>query len=210
MTRVPSGSYFTDFFGATNLPFGLAALLSPMAGKWPAAAMPLRILPWLLSALLLFYCLRGAVATMARRAAPVARLSESERLFLVVGTAVIVGCFFTGQSIDYRGIFFLLLLPGLLTLARDKEHGEFLVTAWMVVFLMWGEMIRQALQHASFGDPGVATAWQALKVAFWMVRELIWWRVVGMLLGLLLCFAIGAGTVTAARLEFRDFGRARQ
>jgi hypothetical protein len=37
---------------------------------------------------------------------------------LVIGCAVIVGCFFAGQSIGYRGVFLLMVIPGLLGIAR--------------------------------------------------------------------------------------------
>jgi hypothetical protein len=190
MTRVPTGSYFTDWFWAGNLPLGLAVLLQPATAIWPQAAPVLRVLPWLLLALLLFYCARTAFG-MTRHAAAVARLPETHASFFVVGTALIVGCFFAGQSLDYRGIFFLLLLPGLLVLAREAEGGRpFRVTAWLIVFLMWGEMFREALQHVTLHDRTAAAVLQTVKAAFWLFREAIWWRVIGNLAGLLLCFAM--------------------
>ena len=40
-----------------------------------------------------------------------ARIGERERIFLVIGSVLIVGCFFAGQNIGYRGIFLLFVLP---------------------------------------------------------------------------------------------------
>jgi hypothetical protein len=39
-----------------------------------------------------------------------ASLTRPERVFLVIGSAVIAGCFFAGQSIGYRGVYFLLVV----------------------------------------------------------------------------------------------------
>lgn len=210
MMRVPSGSYFTDLFGVGNLPNGLFVLLSPLATRWSATTPVLVFLPSVLVVLLIYYAARNAVALAHDVAAGVMLLPQREALLLVIGAALIVGCFFAGQNIGYRGIFFLLLLPGLLALARDKEHGEFRGAAWMIVFLMWGELFRDALQRVAFHDSAATAAWQGAKVAFWMFREIVWWRVIGTLLGVLLYFAIGTETVTAARLELRALRRARQ
>jgi hypothetical protein len=118
----------------------------------------------------------------------VARLPEATRLFLVVGLALLVGCFFAGQNVGYRGIFFLFVLPGLLTLGREPDQGQpFRVTAWLILFLMWGELFREALRHLAIGDPGAI--WPNVEAVFWLIREAIWWWVIGGLAGLLLCFA---------------------
>src|ERR1700732_2860442 len=39
-----------------------------------------------------------------------------------LGSVLIVGCFFAGQNVGYRGIFLLLVLPGLLGVARNATH----------------------------------------------------------------------------------------
>lgn len=178
LALVPFGSYFTDLFGATNLPWGLAELLRPL-GATPF----LSALPWLVGAALVASCVSQAlaVARLDRVAAP----RDTEEIFLFIGTVLIVGCFFAGQNIDYRGIFFLFVLPGLLALARAGGAPRiFFRTAILIVFLMWGELFREALQHIAptNADP----IWQTVKASFWLLRELVWWRVIGVLLGLLI------------------------
>jgi hypothetical protein len=209
MQRVPTGSYYTDFFWAGDLPLGLALLFKPLATSLPWTAPVLRFLPWPLLALLLFSCARRAIA-LTRQAATVSLLPEAPRIFLTLGAALIVGCFFAGQSIGYRGIFFLLLLPGLLVLARGDKGKPFRATAGWIVFLMWGEMFREALQHTSFDSPTKTAMWQTVKAAFWLFRELVWWRVIGELAGLLLCFVLqtdtakwALGDIVAARRAAR-------
>src|SRR5262249_27967781 len=49
------------------------------------------------------------------------RLPEPEKIFLLIGAALIGGCFLTGSSTGYRGIHLLFTLPGLLTMARMKS-----------------------------------------------------------------------------------------
>lgn len=197
MTRVPDGSYYTDLFGAVNLPFGLAHLLSPLDDSFPAARPFLRILPWGLLVLLFASCVVQARRGFAAAEDGLRALGDAERIFLGLGAVLIVGCFFAGQSIGYRGIFFLMLLPGLLAMARDAGDRRFLATALMILFLMWGEMFRQVLQHLALGDARAMTVLASVRVVFWMARELVWWRVIATLLGLVLCLAARSESVTA-------------
>ena len=95
---------------------------------------------------------------------------------MVIGSAVIAGCFFAGQSIGYRGIFLLLVMPGLLALSRTAVRGLralCLGSAIVIVLLMWGECLRQALE-GGFG--------------FWLLRELGWWWSVSIMLALVADF----------------------
>jgi hypothetical protein len=191
--RVPVGPYYTDLFGAKNLPDGMTALIAPLFGANYFAGGPIVILAWLLWAALLAACGRRALGLAAdpalrrRFAEPVA----PETIFLALGAAVIVGCFFGAQNVGYRGIFFLLVLPGLLRLARDRQapHRRRLWrSAAMIVFLMWGEMMREAIDNtAAFYHVTEPVA--PVRVAFWLGRELAWWYVVATLAGLLLCLA---------------------
>jgi len=90
----------------------------------------------------------------------------------VIGSAVIAGCFFAGQSIGYRGIFLLLVMPGLLALSRSamrELRALCLGSAIVIVLLMWGECLRQAL-GGGFG--------------FWLLRELGWWWSISVMLAL--------------------------
>jgi len=115
-----------------------------------------------------------------------ALLSARERILMVIGSAVIVGCFFAGQSIGYRGVYLLLVLPGLTALARLASgvlRPLCLATAIVIVFLMWGECLRHAL-GGGFG--------------FWLARELCWWWSVAVMLALVADFLCEAPIVGAA------------
>jgi hypothetical protein len=127
--------------------------------------------------------LAGAALAICRRLllfaelrAAIAELPDAERVFMVIGSAVIAGCFFAGQSIGYRGIFLLLVMPGLLALSRAgsrERRALCLGSAIVIVLLMWGECLRQALD-GGFG--------------FWLLRELGWWWSVSLMLALVAAF----------------------
>jgi hypothetical protein len=118
--------------------------------------------------------------------AAVAELSGLDRTLMVIGSAIIAGCFFAGQSIGYRGVFLLLLLPGLLALSRSAASGLRVLclgSAIVIVLLMWGECLRLAL-GGGFG--------------FWLLRELGWWWSVTIMLALVANF-LGESPVLSRR-----------
>jgi hypothetical protein len=171
---IPAGaSYFTDAFSARNLPFGFAEALGKGASRTLIAGL-----------------LLGALSGLAvARALRTARLlgheqidwAASETQFLAIGGLLVAVCFFGGQNVNYRGIFLLPVLSGLVCLqrsAKDREVRRFcgqMIAA--VLFVMWGECLRRAL-HAvvSPGPDGGLNS--RLEVFFWIGRELVWWWLV--------------------------------
>lgn len=177
LAQLPRMPFTPDMFGAVNLPNGLTTLL---AWTW---------LAWAVSAIWLFFCARQVVAIVAD-AEEFAALDTPRALFMALGAALIVGCFVAQQNVGYRGIFFLLILPGLLALSRLPGAGRrAAVAAWLVVFLMWGDIVVQALRGSWGAYPAGTAALYEVRVAFWFVRELVWWHVIATLVGLLSCFA---------------------
>ncbi len=176
--EISTGSYNTDLFAAKNLPF----LIGMLVEKASAPSRFGAALGWVVTTGL-YGGLAGAALAICRRLsrfaelrAAIAELPDGERVLMVIGGAVIVGCFFTGQSIGYRGIFLLLVMPGLLALSRTAVRGLralCLGSAIVIVFLMWGECLRQALE-GGFG--------------FWLLRELGWWWSVSVMLALVADF----------------------
>jgi hypothetical protein len=189
------GPYNTDLFAAKNLPFLLGEVTGNAAEPSGWAPLVQRIVAGGLYAILVgssvaicrrllsFGELRGALASLTRL----------DRLFLVIGSAVIAGCFFAGQSIGYRGVFFLLVMPGLLAISRTSNadlRKLSLGTSVVIVLLMWGECFRLALYRA-LEDPGVPEMLAGnLKVLFWFFRELGWWWTVSVMLTVLADFLL--------------------
>ncbi len=176
--EISVGSYNGNLFAAKNLPFLIGMLIEKTAAPPRFAAA----LAWVVTAGL-YGGLVGASLAICRRLsrfgdlrAAIAALPGGERVFMVIGSAVIAGCFFAGQSVEYRGIFLLLVMPGLLALSRSagrELRALCLGSAIVIVLLMWGECLRQAL-GGGFG--------------FWLLRELGWWWSVSVMLALVADF----------------------
>jgi hypothetical protein len=174
---IPHGLYNEGNFGAKNLPFEAAEMVSGKLGT-TAAGFFLALVA-------------GGVAVGysyirdGRLRAALDGLEGRERNLLVIGSTVICGCFFAGQSIWYRGVFFLLVLPGLLGLWRGavNQIGRklSLATTIIVVLLMWEEFFRFGIERLFefFGFSMAAAA--ECRMLFWLIRELAWWWVAAVL-----------------------------
>ncbi|MGH7001304.1 MAG: glycosyltransferase 87 family protein, partial [Stellaceae bacterium] len=133
--HLPAPRYFTDQFSSRNLPDGLGAI-DP------------GINPAFVGVPLVLCTLLGSLALAGRAQAAWRHLPQREATFLTVGAVLLVGCFFAGQNIAYRGVFLLLVLPGLMILARSAAGFTgriFGATAGVAVCLMWGELFRVAI-----------------------------------------------------------------
>ena len=108
-------------------------------------------------------------------AKPFPSIDVSHQIFLIMGCAVIVGCFFIGQSINYRGVMLLLALPGLLAMTRHSRLARF--TSVTILFLMWDGFFRHLIGS------------EYAPVPYWIVRELAWWGIVAVLFAILIDFA---------------------
>jgi hypothetical protein len=185
LPTIASGIYYGDMFAAQNLPFGLAETLEGAAGRHHALGLALYAVFFLLCAAnSARLALRGEIDRS------LARLAPPESIFLAIGGILIIGCFFAGQNVGYRGIFLLFVLPGLLALARNAagKGTERLAKALsrVVLVLMWGEFFRTnmifALRGSGFGETAILAAW----LGFWLLRELAWWWSISVLVALVL------------------------
>jgi hypothetical protein len=207
LPNIARGPYNSDLFAAKNLPF----LLGEAVGN---AAEPSSLAPLVGRAAVcgLYAALVVACVAVCRRLlgfgelrSALASLPRFERVFLVIGSAVIVGCFFTGQSIGYRGIFLLLVLPGLLGISREQNRNVRrlgLGTGIVIVLLMWGECIRHALYSALENPRAPQILAGDLKILFWLVREFAWWWSVSVMLTVLTDFLRDSPTLNTMRSLF--------
>jgi hypothetical protein len=212
---IPVGPYFTDLFAAKDLPFGLAAIISGQPEGSPNP-LPVTLLGIALYGLLVVgsavTCRR--LLTLTELRAIFSRIFGYEQIFLVVGSALIVGCFFAGQSIGYRGIFLLFVLPGLLAIARaaaDRVLRRLChATAIVIVLLMWEECFRNGLA-AICARLGIPPLFEMLSdLTLWLARELAWWWIVSVMTACLFSFVVQSETVRGvARLSKRYLSSAR-
>lgn len=194
--NIPTGGYFIgDMFGAKNFPDGIMATHRGAMGNWFGVVI------WVM---LLTLTVAVTVATFRplARHKEIVRLAPFESALLLFGAAVICGCFFTGQSVGYRGIFLLFTVPGLLALHRQSGTRSvrrlaaqatvlLLFVLWQSV-LTWNTNVLDALRPW-LGTPLASAAWTAL----WAARELAWWLLTGILAAIILCFVVESSTVVA-------------
>jgi hypothetical protein len=196
LPTIAHGAYTTDLFAAGNLPFALAGLTRNAAARWPWAQFAGKV-----SGTLIYLLLVASGVAICRRLLRLGefrdafdRLDERRGISLVVGSAVIAGCFFAGQSIGYRGVYFLLVLPGFLAAAGSAADPVvrrlLLCTGVVIVLLMWEECFRLALYHwLAHADLSEAAIFK-LKIAFFCARELAWWWVVSIVVAILADFLL--------------------
>jgi len=165
---------FSGTFGAQQLSDGIATLRPGETAMRALVKLKLRAMA-LATALWL--------AADSRVAAALAALPRRQADMLLVGGALVVGCFMAGQSVEYRAVFLLMALPALLSPGRaGRLAWVFRATAAIVVWLLWDPLLRRLIGRLApaEGDvPGLP------GLALWTVRELLWWWVVAVLAGLL-------------------------
>jgi hypothetical protein len=168
-------SFFgSDAFGAQRLPCGIARMVG-----WPDGA----------ATLILILLSTGVIAAAAFSSGAlsdrIASLTELERTSMLAGCAVLVFCFFCVDNILYRGIFLLLVLPGLTAMVRRPGNGGADVTLLIAVLLMLLLLGWQAAIHVTvhfFSAPFL----KRINYALWAVHELMWWVAITVLGALLL------------------------
>jgi hypothetical protein len=168
---------FPTTFSAINLPEELASFLVPNAE-------PLgRVIELVFASLAAGYAhaitrrgdIRGALTSLTRR----------DRNLVLVGCALILGCFFTAENAPYRGIYFLFILPALPGLARAVSSAasrrRLTLLTGAILFLMWGPFFRLALDQGTAAS-GLRTIYAN---AYTLLGGSIWWWVASILLALL-------------------------
>jgi hypothetical protein len=193
---VPHNTAFTDMFGAVNILLGtFDTALRQGVAQIDAVKLALAVtVPFAVPLL-------WVMVRFWRRSdipAALCRLDDARRLALLAGALLVCGCFLTGQNIGYRGIFLLLIQPGLAALGRDRAAGPIAAAARLaaiaVPVLMWAEGMRLWLHLAVAGtypSPGfLHLHWLDLPadLAAWAGREIVWWLLVAFLVSLLLGF----------------------
>jgi hypothetical protein len=186
LAQIENGSWFNTAFGAQNLPRGLAELISSLAPRSPLSPMLMELI-FVVAAT----ALAVTIATFEDLQDGLELLSERNRVFLLVGCALIVGCFFAAQNGGYRGIYFLFVLPAITTMWRAPVsravRQRFILTGVCVLFLMWAQFLDRTREEM-FGLVNASeTTLEFSRFAFWLLREVVWWWVVTILLALAFC-----------------------
>jgi hypothetical protein len=130
--------------------------------------------------------LGASIGLRAGFAADLAALTERERVFLLAGALLMLGCYMTAQNIGYRAINLLLVLPGVAALWRVNRGAWFYgLSAGVIVLLLWAEGWHHWLSLWLGVAEGPAVAPTPPLVAAWLLREAAWWWVVTLLVAIL-------------------------
>jgi hypothetical protein len=171
---IPGAGFAANAFAARYLADGLSTLSPSKTAALAAFA-------------LVAVCAGAVVVSLCRDgewARAFAAMERREQTLLVMAGAIIVGCFFAGQSANYRAIFLIPVVGGLLAMRRVSDlAGLRARLGWLVgiiLALMWGDAFRSAIRSAS----------PPLQLLVWCARELAWWWAVASLLAVLVVFAV--------------------
>jgi hypothetical protein len=182
---VPAGTPFIYSFGARNLPTGLG-----MAFGWSPLVLAGVDLALLLAAA------GFAVARLPRLQLAARELTPAEATSLLIGAVLILGCFVTGQSGEYRAVHLLFVLPALTALASGGGASRLAGwTAGVVVAQLWGDVVSAHLD-LSAGGTKVASG---VALWVWLARELAWWWIAAVLAGLTLAVIANLPSIAALR-----------
>jgi hypothetical protein len=186
--HIPTGDWFTEQFSAQNLPFGLIEVYPQLAAAVPRFAGMLMGALMALSLVVAAFLARGILhGTEAEH------WTSPEAIYLVMGSAVLAGCFFAGPNVDYRGIYFLFVLPGMIELARRHASLRPLmaITIAGILFTMWSAWLRKIIStvfHWHVGEG--AEPFPRSLVLFWIGREIVWWWIASVLVAIVLVFLL--------------------
>jgi hypothetical protein len=212
----PGGPLFGDVFGAYLLPDFIAqrvhAAINPGLTAFVLAKVATFAALFLAMAGWLFFMVRWHDFRTA-----LAGLPGSDKMFLLIGSALIGGCFFAGSNVGYRGIYLIFTLPGLLAIARMEGQPMYLrqmalqecalvVTLTWVGFLTW---------HGPFQD--MVAAWigdvpaTRLVHFLWLLSQIMWWQVATFFVAILIscCFDWFVAATRWRRLHRRELARAQ-
>lgn len=198
LASIPKLSHYADSFSAENLPFGVAQAI---AGPRARVALGLGLLV-LLTALAAARTVR--TARLFERA-PIAWDSLAMQAMLT-GALLVTACFAAGQNILYRGIWFILAMPGLVHLCRGAgDRALKLFLTWMiagVLLVAWEAPLQRAVHAAGEAYAG---DWlrPRLELLFWLGRELLWWWLVSGLAAIVLVWLRQLRLVAALRAALR-------
>ena len=210
--NIPHDSVYSNLIGAIQLPAGLAKalrpLISPIIGTGladsvvssPVLAVAGVIAPLLAAASIVFALMSSRDIRQAMPTIP----GRPRALFLI-GSALVTGCFFTGQSVGYRGILLLLVIPGFLALDRPGMPPRLQRIARATLCAILAAMFR-LIPLGIFEREKLYPGNSALASLTWLGFEMLWWWIAAVLLGLLGCLLIDS---PAAQEAWRYLKRQR-
>ena len=187
LTRIGANmasSPFGDMFGARSLPFGVPLLfgrtpIRDASGVYVAAGAlgpAMTAWAWAVCAAISAACVLAAILRGRDPALRemLGRLPPAARSLLLVGAVLCAGCFFGHQNIGYRAVLLLLVLPGLLALARvaPGRRARLVIrsTGLLIVLVLWDGVVSRSI-----------SGWFVMQGAWWWIVTVLLTIAVGLL-----------------------------
>ena len=176
---IPRAGPLGNDFGAINIPLGLSLLFFPPANISVSAVANYQMPKLIVLAHfgMILYSIFLAKVAVKKYNSALHGLDFSRSVFLIIGSTVIISCFFIAQNIVYRDIFLILTLPGIFAMEKfeiSQVRGELRKLVLAIFFIMWEEFFRfvfvRAVAHV-VGNP----LDYCLDILFWLCREFVWW-----------------------------------
>jgi hypothetical protein len=202
--NLPHTFSFILQFGVTDLPDGLEVIASNIMTRMlhRDATLTQAVSGLLYKSLLLLLIVQAFVVAfwVERRChlrSAIAQLPAPHSSFLVVGAALICGCFFFTHAVIYKGMFLLFALPGLLALSHRSSwpaaRKVFRGTSIGIVFVLWFVFFEWCVSFARLGEPPIDMADYVRAVPasiLLLCDKLVWWWIVIVLVAVLFAFLI--------------------
>lgn len=186
-------SYYEGSMSARNLPLGLTGLMPDT----------LDVSRDVLTAII--FLILGISSALLISA--IVRALSRETVYLLIGAILLTGCFLAARNIYYRGIFLLMILPGLLQLRDDAATPAvrrlFSLAVAAILFLLWEARFDLALKHvvgASIVSAEPSLAW-AVGAVYWLARDLLWWALISLFVALIIILLSRMPLVAAMTID---------
>jgi hypothetical protein len=124
-----------------------------------------------------------------------AGMPARSRDWLVAGCIVVAGCYFAGPNLNYRGIYLLPVVAGLVAFAAaaPEEALRARIRLWttLVVVVMWMPFVERAPETIA-RITGFQTFAMPAHWTFWLIRELLWCGLARFLLAIVIREALAS------------------
>jgi hypothetical protein len=218
LTAPPGGAPFHNLWGARNLMLGFPVVLREFLQdvRVPAPVTSSLSTP-LLASTMVFCIMPVSMFLIAQRLgknddlrAALGQIPALARSLLVIGGALVAGCFFAGQNVGYRGVLLLLILPGVLALRRVSagpgQRRIWTVTVGAMLCVLWQPTTRHLIADM-FGGSYFPVEGSLVGYAVWLIQELAWWWLANVLVAILVRFVAASpiwqdlGLAAASQIE---------
>ncbi|PLK26850.1 glycosyltransferase 87 family protein [Novosphingobium sp. TH158] len=171
LKSIPVGQFYTDMFGSESVGRTLVELFG--LPKW-VHPVTRAALSFAAVAVGLWLGLKGRISS------DVARLTDRERSFLLLGSLMTCLCYFSAQNIGYRAINLILVLPAITALAVVTGRRGYRWLAAAVIVLLWTGAWRYFWEDSVMAGVGL---YEPKRYVALFVRDALWWAVIPVLIG---------------------------